>query len=212
MKTTTVLLLIQHDSWGKTNFGSQLFSLWVFHRAVSLAVVAYYCHDFRCDKKQRNVGEKRLHIMLQLSHQKICALCQPNTSLKTLTVTTGKVSAPWCSLQELKSTRALLWWGHGLKMPENTCDLFTSSSLEAFLLFFFFFSSPGYILLTFAPAINQYQMCRQPSLLPDESLQKTAFSSLCESPNGSSYAYSANGHRFESHHNPFEKSSRSLTL
>lgn len=34
--------------------------------------------------------------------------------------------------------------------------------------------------------------------------EKKTVSVFCESPNGSSYIYSANGHRFESYHNPFD--------
>ena len=81
------------------------------------------------------------------------------------------------------------------------CDLFTKRFGDISL-----FSPPRYILLTFAPAISQYQMCRQPSFLPDEFFEKrNLLQSFVNPPDGSSYTYSANGHRFESYHNPFEK-------
>lgn len=80
-------------------------------------------------------------------------------------------------------------------------DLLTKQFKDIYVVVFFFY--PRYTLLPFAPAISWYQMCQQPFFYLMNSLKRE--SSFFESPNGSSYAYSANGHRFESHQNPLEK-------
>lgn len=79
--------------------------------------------------------------------------------------------------------------------------IYLLNSLKTFMFFF----SKIYTVLTFAPAISPYQMCRQPFFYLMNSLKRESFPFFFESPNGSSYAYSANGHRFESYQNPLER-------
>lgn len=55
----------------------------------------------------------------------------------------------------------------------------------------------------FSPPVSHFSTCnkplswQQPSFLPDEFFERDPASVLCESHHGSSYAYSANGHRFK---------------